>query len=519
MSTNDGPAEGPDLSRGVPIASVRDDAPLVGHVDGTPAMLVRSAGRLHAVGATCPHYGAPLAEGLVVDGQVRCPWHHAAFTLETGAVVHPPALAPLPCWEVEIRDGVARVNGKKRPVRSGGRRRGAGAPPESVVVIGGGAAGFTAVQTLRGEGFQGRITLVSSERTAPVDRPNLSKDYLAGSAPEEWIPLRPDDWYGEQDIRLLTGHAAASIDPGRRQVLLSDGTALEYDALLLATGADPVRLPLGDAPVHYLRTLHDCRAIIADAGLARRAVVIGASFIGLEVAASLRTRGLEVTVVAPEALPLERVLGRELALVVQEVHASRGVQFRLGHTVAQASAAGVQLDDGALIAADLIVAGVGVRPNVQLAESAGLTVSRGVVVDDQLRTSAPGVYAAGDIARYPAAGHADGVRVEHWVVAERQGQVAARNILGAGERYDAVPFFWSAHHEMVISYVGHAEKVDHVEIDGDPAAHDCTVRYLEQGRVRAVATIGRDRESLEAELRFEAEAARSSATAHPVGAA
>jgi 3-phenylpropionate/trans-cinnamate dioxygenase ferredoxin reductase subunit len=503
MASEAAPLTGPDLTAGVPAADIAEGATLLGHADGEAVVLARSGGRLYAVGATCTHYGGPLAEGLVEGGTIRCPWHHAAFDLATGHNDRPPALHRLPCWRVEERGDVARVVGRREEPAPTARPS---TTPRSVVVIGGGAAGAVAVATLRAEGYAGPVTLVSAEAGVPVDRPNLSKDYLAGNAPEEWIPLRPEEWYAEHDVTLRLGRRATALDTGARRVQLDDGTSLEYGALLLATGADPVRLPLGDgAPVHYLRTLADSRAIIAAAGQARRAVVLGASFIGLEVAASLRTRGLDVTVVAPESQPLERVLGAELGRMVRELHEERGVRFRLGRTGKSASTDGLLLDDGELVPADFVVAGVGVRPNVALAEAAGLAMDRGVTVSERLETSAPGVYAAGDIARWPDPYTGQRIRVEHWVVAQRQARTAARNILGADERFAAVPFFWSAHYDVTINYVGHAERPDRIEVEGDPRQRDCTVRYHEGGRVAAVATVGRDSASLAAEAAMEHE--------------
>lgn len=512
MSDAGSPLVGPDLTLGVPEADVREGVPLLGHANGEAVLLSRVDGALHAVGATCAHYGAPLAEGLVVDGTIRCPWHHAAFDLTSGQAVRAPALGPLPCWSVVVRDGVAVVEGRRahghepRPAR----RPRTSALPESVVVIGGGAAGLAAVATLRDEGYEGPITLVSAERERPVDRPNLSKDFLAGTAGEDWLPLKPDDWYAEREVRVLTDRRALLLDVANRRVTLDDARQLTYGALLLATGAAPVRLDLGHAArVHYLRTADDARAIIEAATRARSAVVIGASFIGLEVAASLRHRGVEVTVVAPESQPLERVLGAGLGRVVRDVHERHGVRFVMNRTVRAADADAVVLHDGTRLRADLVVAGVGVRPVIDLAARAGLATDRGVVVDEYLRSTAPFVRAAGDIARWPDPHTGRPLRVEHWVVAQRQGQTAARNMLGAKERFDAVPFFWSAHHEVTIAYVGHAERPDRIDVDGDPASGDCAVRYFERSRLAAVATIGRDVESLRAELAMEGAGAAS----------
>jgi NADPH-dependent 2,4-dienoyl-CoA reductase/sulfur reductase-like enzyme len=296
------------------------------------------------------------------------------------------------------------------------------------------------------------------------------------------------------------------LEPDRHRIRLDDGSTREYGVLLLATGATPVRLPPEVNPgnnVYYLRTLADSKAIIAAAAKARRAVILGASFIGLEVAASLRARKLEVHVVAPDARPLERVMGPELGNFIQKLHEEHGVVFHLRQTAKEIGGGTVVLESGERLQADLMVAGIGVRPNTDLAERAGLAIDRGVVVDELLQTSAPDVFAAGDIARWPDPHTGERIRVEHWVVAQRQGQAAAHNMLGQRLAFDAVPFFWSQHYDVPINYVGHAERWDRIEIDGDIAAKDCTVRFVRGDKALAVATIYRDRESLEAELAME----------------
>ena len=376
-----------------------------------------------------------------------------------------------------------------------------------MVIVGGGAAGVAAADMLRREGYDGPVTLISADEAPPYDRPNLSKDFLAGTAPEDWIPLRSAEYYAERRIDLVLGARVASLDLPRRRVELGNGKTHEFDKLLLATGADPIRLPVEgatEAQIHYLRTFADSRALVAKAAVAKGVVVVGASFIGLEVAASLRKRGTSVHVVAPEKQPLERILGAEVGLFVRSLHEAQGVVFHLGETVARAEGRVVTLSGGATLDADFLVLGVGVRPSLALAEHAGLTVDRGVVVDEYLETSAPGVYAAGDIARWPDPHSGERIRVEHWVVAERQGQMAARNILGQREPFTAVPFFWSQHYDTQISYVGHAEKWDQVQIDGSLSAGDCAVTYKRGDRILAVATIGRDLQSLREEAAMEA---------------
>jgi len=477
-----------------------------GQVDGEAVLLARQGGELFAVGASCTHYGGPLAEGLLVGDTVRCPWHHACFSLRTGQPLRAPALNDLKCWNVEERDGRVFVR-EARPVAQPPTLPAAGLP-ESVAIVGGGAAGNAAAETLRREGYQGPITVFSADPALPYDRPNLSKDYLAGTAPAEWIPLRSKGFYAKHRIEVQTDRRVARLDPAQKILTLSDGSRASYGALLLATGAEPVRLtvPGGDLPhVHTLRSLADCEALIASAGSARRCVVVGASFIGLEVAASLRTRGLEVHVVAPEARLMERTLGAPLGDMVKAIHEAHGVVFHLGATAAEIAAERVRLSSGEEIEADLVVVGIGVRPRLALAEEAGLAIDRGVSVDAFMQTSVPDVYAAGDIARWPDQRTGEAIRVEHWVVAERQGQTAARNILGQRHRFVEAPFFWSHHYDAVINYVGHAEQWDRLEVDGDPAAHDCAVTYWRGGRRLAVATVGRDLDSLKAEVAMEQE--------------
>ena len=505
MSEGQSAASGPDLAQGVPIDALADGDMIAGHVGDEAVLLARRGGEFLAVGATCTHYGGPLAEGIIVGDTVRCPWHHACFSLRTGEALHAPAFAPLACWTTEQRDGKVYVRAKEeRAPRA--RVRSSAARPDRIVIIGGGAAGFAAAEMLRREGYDGGVTMLSDDAAPPVDRPNLSKDYLAGTAPEEWVPLRDDGFYADQHIELRLRCEVAKVDPAAHSVVTADGETIAYDRLLLATGAEPVRLPLPgmDLPhVHTLRTLADSRAIIAGARSAHTAVVMGASFIGLEVAASLRTRGLDVHVVAPDKRPMERVLGDRIGDFVRKLHEEHGVVFHLEDTATAIDGRAVTLKSGGTLAADLVVVGVGVRPRLQLAQDAGLALDRGVSVDEYLQASAPDIYAAGDIARWPDRHSGAPIRVEHWVVAERQGQTVALNMLGAGQRFDAVPFFWSQHYDVPINYVGHAEGWDDVEIDGDVAGRDAVVRYRRGGRVLAVASIYRDRESLMAELRME----------------
>lgn len=503
MSDQTSELVGPDLAAGIALNTVHEGNLLLGHADGEAVLLSRRGNDLYAIGATCSHYGGPLAEGLLVGDTVRCPWHHACFSLRTGEALRAPALNPVSCWRVEQQNGMVYVREKMNAITPAPLT---GDMPKSIVIVGGGAAGNAAAEMLRREGYAGNLTMLSADQSVPCDRPNLSKGYLAGSAPEEWIPLRSLEFYREQQIELVLNTEVTAIDSAQRQVHTADGQQYPYDALLLATGANPIRLPIAGADlphVHYLRTLADSSALIAALPEVRHAVVIGASFIGLEVAASLRARNIEVEVIGRETVLMERILGPEVGQFLRTLHETHGVQFHLGTTVTAIAPHHVTLDNGKRLEADLVVIGIGVQPALALAQQAGLALDRGVTVNEYLESSMPGIYAAGDIARWPDRLSGESIRVEHWAVAERQGQTAARNMLGRREAFDAVPFFWTEQYDFVLAYTGHAQQWDQIDIDGSLAARDCTLTYRHKGKKLAVATIQRDLEGLKAESSFE----------------
>src|SRR5262245_30313572 len=493
--------EGPDFEKGCSVTDVAEGEMLLGHALGEQVLVARRGEELFAIGATCTHYGGPLWKGLMVGHTVHCPWHHACFDLRTGEAIAAPALNNNSCWKVELRGNQFFVTGKidKQAKRT------PPASPHNVVIVGAGAAGGAAAEMLRREGYAGPITLIGADESLPYDRPNLSKDYLAGTAPEEWIPLRTPDFYRKQEIETLINTSVKAIDSEKKKVVLSDDRSLGYDALLLATGAEPVRLsiPGSDLPnVLYLRTLADSRRIIDKAKQAKQAVVIGSSFIGLEVAASLRQRNIAVHVVGRESQPLEKIFGRELSSLVRQVHEQQGVVFHLGRTPVEVQEHGVRLDDGTTVEADLVVVGIGVRPRTALAEKAGIATDDGVLVDEFLQTNVKGIFAAGDIARWPDP-RAGRIRVEHWVVAQRQGQTAARNILGLHEPFTLVPFFWSNHFDLHIHYVGHGSGSDDACVFGDLKGKHASVLFRSDGKLSAIASVGRDRENLKAEATLE----------------
>ena len=493
--------EGPDFGKdGISCSALEEGEPFLGQANSEAVLIIRRGETFFAVGAACTHYGAPLADGIVEGQTIRCPWHHARFELATGEASGPPALDAIPCFPIDrLGDRLfVRARSSERSTAPGGNpRRSTSGGPQSVAIVGGGAAGTAAAEMLRREGYAGPITLFAPEKSSPVDRPNLSKDYLAGEASEDWIPLRPSTFFADHHIDLRR-EAVVSLQ-GKKLIL--EGGPQAFDAILLTTGAAPIRLDIpGAERAHVLRTLEDSRAIIVKAK--GRAIVIGASFIGLEVAAALTKRGLEVHVVAPEMIPLERVLCPGLGAFVRQVHEKKRVRFHLGTSPREIDANGVVLENER-IDAEIVIMGVGVRPEVSLAEKGGLAIDRGIVVDDQFRTSAAGIWAAGDVARFPYAYTGEHVRIEHWMVAQQQGQAAARSMLGMGTRFEHVPFFWSTHHDVTIGYVGHAESWDHIDISGDLAHGDAAVAYRRGGKTLAVAAIGREQLLLRAGAAIE----------------
>lgn len=500
---------GPDLVAGIARDELADRTGILGHVGQDSVLLIRSDGEFFAIEPTCPHYHGPLIEGLVTGGTIRCPWHHACFDLRTGEALRPPAFDPLRRWNVSVRGDGVFVGARQEPaprIRRAGPVSDHGA---AMVIVGGGAAGLSAAEMMRRQGFDRRIVMLSADDAPPVDRPNLSKDYLAGTV-EGSVYLRPCSFYSENAIDLRLNTEVTALDTRSHEISVSTGERIAYDRLLLATGAEAVRLWIPGAdgsPVLSLRSLADCRRIIDGARAVNKALIIGASFIGLETAAALRARNIEVHVVAPERVPMERILGREMGKFLQSLHEENGVIFHLNDSAVSIAEHRVTLKSGRALEAGLIIAGIGVRPRIDLAARAGLLVDRGVVVNSYLETSAPDVFAAGDIARWPDLLTGCNIRVEHWVVAERQGQTAALNMLGHRTAFSAVPYFWSQHYDVPVNYVGHAEKWDEVAIEGDIRARDCAIRFKRDGRTQAIASISKDYESLQEELSMEMQAA------------
>ncbi len=517
-------ADDRDLAVGVPLEDVPRDGVLGGVVGDAPVMLARitdehgpgglgDGERVVAWDARCTHVGASLPAGLRVGTQVHCPFHHACFSLRTGEALLAPAFAPLRGWDVVVADGLVRVL-PQSPVPAPADHVDDVRGVRRVVVVGGGAAGYAAVERLRRAGWDGELTLVSAEAYLPVDRTKLSKGYLGGQAGVDGLPMTPASWYGDHDVTTLLGTGVDRIDLAEHLVSVG-GRDLPYDALVVATGAEPVRpgLPGFDGPgVHVLRSVADADGIIAaaTAGSGGRVVVLGTGFIGLETAAAMRDRGVDVTVVSLDEVPLAGVVGAELGGLVRRVHEEHGVRFAVGRAAGWDGSA-LQLEDGSRVEGSALVLGLGVRPRTALAEAAGLAVDDGILVDAYGETAHAGVFAAGDVARFPDARTGAPIRVEHWAVAGRAGARAAVNALGGEQAMTEPPYFWSKHYDLNIRFAGHVGPVAHgpggsgaeATVEGSLADRSATVRYREGGRLAAVATVGRDHECLvvEDELR------------------
>jgi len=500
-------ATGPDFSSGFPLGDIPEEGTVAGRVGDEPVLLSRFAGSLYAVSGACTHYGGHLAEGLAEGSSVRCPLHHACFDLKTGQPLRAPALDPLDRWQVDVDSDRAYVSYKLKPQ-----------PDEApevetdvsrVVIIGGGAAGLACANELRRLGYSGEIVMLSADRDPPCDRPNLSKDFLAGTAPEEWLPLRTGEWYSDNRVDLRLSTEVTRIDPAARTVHCASGENLAYDRLLIATGSEPNRLavPGFDAEnVFTLRSIADARAIAERAKEGARAVIIGASFIAMEAAAALRSRKVEVDIVSVEHVPFDRVFGIALGEHIKKIHEKNGVRFHLGCVASGFDGSAITTTARERIDADFVVVGIGVQPRLHLARIAGAELDNGVVVDATMQTSVAGIYAAGDIAAYPDPITGGRMRIEHWVVAERQGEVAAANMIGQARHFDSAPFFWSEQFGTPIRYVGHASEWDQVIVDGDIDSGSFAIRYFNNGVHCATATIGRDVDNLEDELALESRA-------------
>jgi NADPH-dependent 2,4-dienoyl-CoA reductase/sulfur reductase-like enzyme/nitrite reductase/ring-hydroxylating ferredoxin subunit len=464
-------------------------------VDETKILLVRRGESVYAYKEKCPHYGGPLSKGLLCGKELTCPWHNARFDITGGNLKAPPALDDLSRYRVKIENGEVYVG---QPDASSAEPSAAAIDDVRIfVILGAGAAGNAAAETLRREGFAGRILLITAENHLPYDRPTLSKDFLSGKASPDWLPLRDANFYSDLNIEVLTGHAVVQLRPGDRKLIFADGREQEYDQLLLATGGAPRKIPIpgGNLPnVFLFRTMDDADLIGQAVEKSEKAVILGAGFIGLEGAASLRERGIEVDLAAREKMPLQKVFGERIGRWFQEMHQKQGVRFHMGVTAEKIEEKGkglrVHLSDGTVLETDLVIGGLGVEPAVGYLRNTNLLNGGGIPVDGCFKTGIEGIYAAGDIAAFPNRHTGEMMRIEHWVVAEAQGQHAARAMLGSEVPYGEVPFFWTRQYGRSIKYIGYSSSFDQVAFRGGVQEDRFFAGYFREGRLRAAASLG-----------------------------
>ena len=469
-------------------------------VGETDVLLANIDGNFYAVGAKCTHYGAPLAQGTISEGRVICPWHHACFEVKEGVQLEPPGLDSLPTFEVRVDgdDIYVEVPSDAEDSRTLVALDLTESDERTFVILGGGIAGANAVETLRQEGYSGRLVMISKESYLPYDRTKLSKGPSAAEDPSS-LELRSKSFYDERDIERLEAEVT-KVDADAKTLTFKNGETMEYDALLVATGGTPNSLGLGgeDAEnVYKLRSLDDARAILSAAQKGQKAVIVGSSYIGLELASSLQDQEVDVTVVAPEEVPFAKILGPEVGNLFRRLHDEKGTHFKLESKLSSfegnGTVSGVTLDSGETLEADFVVLGIGVSPATDIFEGVPLADDGGVLADAHLRV-ADGLYVAGDIASYPDPISGKRVRIEHWRLAAQHGRVAAKNMLGQDEPYGSVPYFWTGQVDLKLRYVGHAESWDEVIIDGDVDSAEFIAYYAEGGEIRAAAGAGRDKE-------------------------
>lgn len=483
------------------VERLQEGVPFGARLGARAVVLVSSGGRVRAVGGECTHYGAPLAKGRLQGHVLTCPWHTARFDIQTGQAMSPPALDDLARYETKVEAGNVYVRAIPADEPSLPR----GEDGRTFLILGAGAGGLNAALSLRRIGFAGRVLMATAEPDLPYDRPALSKGFMAGETPREDLLLEPGPAYRRLGIEILKDSRATGVDKRKKTVAFVDGRRLRYDKLLLATGGTP-RFPGiqgADLPgVFVLRSLRDALAITASLSRAKTAAILGGSFLGLEVAASLRSRGLEVHVIAPETVLMARVFGPRIGAFLKRAHEKQGVVFHLGRTAAKITgekrAGGLVLSDGTRLSAGVVIAAIGAAPVTGYLRKSGLLVNDAVPVDATFQTRDPDIFAVGDIALAPDPLTGEARRVEHWVEAGRQGRHAARGMTGVEEPYRETPFFWTNQHDVSIKYAGYASSIDRIIYRGDLEAQSVLAGYYREGALRAVASLGRTRDFLAA---------------------
>ncbi len=476
------------------LSDLKKGKPYQVNIGGENIMLVRHNDEIFAWSNQCPHYGAPLNKGYIDHHHVTCPWHNARFELQSGRMVTPPALDDLPGYEVKVENQAIYI----------GRKNEADMPQvkeltdsRSFLIIGGGAAGNTAAETLRREGFGGKITIVTADYDRPYDRPTLSKSFLAGKAGPDALPLRPEDFYVRMKIDLITGRRVTKLYTDEKIASTDNGDTYRYDKCLLATGGMPNMLDIPGADkknIFTLRSFEDARKIDRAVEDAHHVLLVGAGFIGLESASSLRERGLSVTIVAPEETLMKKLLGQDVGKAIQKFHEKNHVTFHLGQTVSEFKGSdGVRqavLTDDKKVDADIVIMGVGIKPAVDYLDNTDLVQDGAVPVNSRLQTNDESVFAAGDIAVVPNPHDNSAQRVEHWVAAESQGRFAAKSMLGEKGDYEQIPFFWTRQFGQAFKYIGYSRDFDNIVYRGNVKGEIFLAGYFKGEKFTAAFTRG-----------------------------
>ena len=465
--------------------------------EGVEILITKIDGKFYAMDAHCTHYGAPLEEGVLCDGVIICPRHHACFNARTGDLMEPPAMNSLRNYEVKITGDEVIVNipEKPEPGRVPGMvKQDTKTDKRIFIILGAGAAGNAAAQALREGGFKGYIIMITQENHLPYDRPNLSKAYLSGEAPAEWMPLRSDDFFKENGIEMLFNKKIKEVDIVKKEILTDKSEKFIFDKLLLATGGVPRKLNIPGSDlknIFYLRSFDDSDKIIQAAKSAEKVVVIGASFIGMETAFSLSERKLDVTVIGPKKVPFENVFGREIGMLFKKAHEEHGVKFKLDAAISKFegkdNVEAIVLENGEKIKTDLVVIGIGVKPATDFIKGIELQKDGGIKVNEFLQVN-DNIYAAGDIAQFPDLYSGQSIRIEHWRTAEQQGRIVGFNMAGKKTPFKGIPFFWTEQAGLDLKYAGHAKHWDSIYTQGDISSKNFISFFIKDGKV--VAAIG-----------------------------
>jgi NADPH-dependent 2,4-dienoyl-CoA reductase/sulfur reductase-like enzyme/nitrite reductase/ring-hydroxylating ferredoxin subunit len=468
--------------------------------DDKEILLTRIEGKYYALGAHCTHYGGPLAEGVLYNGVIMCPWHHACFDAKTGDLQDPPARDSLPNFETKIKgdDVIVMLPDELESSRIPAMVKADSSDERNYFIIGGGASGNAAAQALREGGYKGKITIITQEANIPYDRPNLSKDYLSGEAQPDWMSLRDKEFYEKNGIEILFSKKVEEVNVSKKEIRLADNHILKFDKILFATGGIPrtMNIPGSDLKnIFYLRSFDDCDKIIEASKNISKAVVIGASFIGMEAGYHLHERKLDVTIIAPEDIPFKNTFGSEVGNLIKKLQEEQGVKFKLSSEVSKfegdENIKSVILSNGERIECDLVVIGIGVKPATDFIKGLNFEKDGSIKVDEYLQ-AAEDVYASGDIATFPYNGN--NIRVEHWRLAEQQGRVAGFNMAGKKIKFTKQPFFWTAQAGLNIRYVGNAKEWDETITWGDVNSKEFITFLIKNNKVAAAVGNNRDTE-------------------------